>query len=171
MPVSAKRSVYAMLRYCFPRIGVVHEPAAWATLVDSLLQSVEHEAGLHRFRHAPADDLARKNIDDEGHIDEALPGRDIGAIRDPQSVRCRGLEVAIDAIERARRGFVWKRGAVRLAADDAFEPHRFHQPRHRAERDIEALAQHMTPHLPNPHTLGNSHRRSAESPAAGRHRL
>ena len=59
-------------------------------LVQRLLQGIEHEVGAGRARHPPADDPAGEDIDHEGHVDEARPGRDVGEVRDPQHVRARG---------------------------------------------------------------------------------
>ena len=58
-------------------VAMVHEPAVLArpALVQCLLQRVEDEPGAHRWRHAPAYDAAGKDVDDEGHVDIALPGR------------------------------------------------------------------------------------------------
>jgi hypothetical protein len=96
-------------------------------IMQSLLQSVEDEARMRRPAHPPADDPAGIGVDDEGDIDEARPGRDIGEVGDPQHVRRRGMELAIDVIERARCRLVAHRRADRLAADDAFEAHGLHQ--------------------------------------------
>ena len=54
-------------------IGVVHEAAAGDgfAIMQRLLQRIEHEAGMRRPRHAPADDAAGVGVDDEGDVDEA----------------------------------------------------------------------------------------------------
>lgn len=65
-------------------IAVMDDAAARAPLVHSLLQRVQDEARMRRFRHAPADDAAGEHVDDESDIDEARPCRDIGEIRDPE---------------------------------------------------------------------------------------
>ena len=76
-----------------PAVGMADETAAGegAALVQSLLQGIEHEVRPGRARYAPADDPAGKNVDDEGRIDEAAPGRDVGEVGDPQPVRVGGL--------------------------------------------------------------------------------
>ena len=84
-----------------------------------LLQRVEDEARLRRARDAPADDAAGVDVDDEGHVDEARPGGDIGEVGDPEHVRRRRLELAVHPIERTRRRLVAERGSMRLAANDA----------------------------------------------------
>ena len=56
-------------------IGVVDETAAGdgLSIMDGLLQRVEHEAGVRRPRHAPADDATGVGVDDERDVDEARP--------------------------------------------------------------------------------------------------
>lgn len=54
--------------------------------VQHLLQGVEDEVGPHLAADAPADDTPGEGVDDEGHVDEALPRRDIREIADPQLV-------------------------------------------------------------------------------------
>jgi hypothetical protein len=81
-----------------------------------LLQRVEHEVGLHRTAHPPGDDAPREDINDEGDVYEALPGRDVGEVGHPQLVRPLGLEVPFDAVQRARRLHVRHRRAHALAA-------------------------------------------------------
>ena len=79
-------------------------------------------------------------IDDEGDVDEARPGRDIGEVREPQRIGVRGLELPIDMVQRARRRFVADRGSDRLAADHALQTKGSHQPRHGAAGNIVALS-------------------------------
>src|SRR5215213_10555868 len=60
-------------------IAVVNEAALHRTaVVQCLLEGIEDEAGMCRPRHSPADDAAGEDVDDKGHVHEALPGRDIG---------------------------------------------------------------------------------------------
>src|SRR3954452_11611605 len=70
-------------------ITVMDEAAApdGPALVQSLLQRVQHEAGVSGAGDTPADDTPRKDVDDEGDIDETGPGRDVGKIGHPQGVR------------------------------------------------------------------------------------
>src|SRR3954462_3659136 len=62
-----------------PTIAVMDEAAApdRPALVQGLLQRVQHEAGVSRAGDTPADDAPRKDIDDEGDIDETGPRRDV----------------------------------------------------------------------------------------------
>ena len=65
-----------------PAITVMDEAAApdGPALVQSLLQRVQHKAGVSRAGDTPADDTPRKDVDDKGDIDETGPRRDIGKI-------------------------------------------------------------------------------------------
>ncbi len=67
-------------------VAVVDEAAALhgAAVVQRLLQGIEDEAGMGRARYPPADDAPGEGVDDEGDVDEALPGRDVGEVRHPQ---------------------------------------------------------------------------------------
>ena len=52
-----------------------------ATVMQGLLQSIEDEAGMGSPRYPPADNSPGKRVDDECHINEALPCRDVGEVR------------------------------------------------------------------------------------------
>jgi hypothetical protein len=80
-------------------IRVAIEPAAGATVMQGLLQSVEYKARARGARDPPADDPAREHLDDEGDTDEARLRRDIGEVRHPRHVRRRRQKVEIDPIE------------------------------------------------------------------------
>jgi hypothetical protein len=45
-------------------------------VMQSLLQRIKHEPRMRRTADAPADDPARKRVNDEGDIHKASPGRD-----------------------------------------------------------------------------------------------
>ncbi len=128
---------------------MVHETAALdrPPRVQGLLQRVEHEAGVRRPAHPPADNAPGIGIDHKGHIDEAHPGGDVGEVRDPEHVRARRLELPVDAIERARRGLVADRGPHRLAPHGPLQAHGLHQPRHRAAGDRNAVTGELAPDL------------------------
>ncbi len=64
-------------------VRVMHEAAAMngTPIMKCLLQGIEDKPGMCRPAHPPTDDTAREGVYDKGHIDEALPGGDIGEIR------------------------------------------------------------------------------------------
>ena len=100
-------------------IAVMNQTAASnrSTIVQRLLQRVEDEAGMGRARRSPADDPPREGVDDKGDIDEALPGRDVGEVGNPQRVRPRRLELAVDLVERTRGRAVADRRPHEFAAN------------------------------------------------------
>ena len=57
------------------------------SIVQCLLQRVEHEAGVRRARHPPAHDPAGIGVDHKGDIDKAGSGRDIGEVGKPEDIR------------------------------------------------------------------------------------
>lgn len=116
-------------------------------VVQGLLQGIEHEAGVRRERSAPADDPAGVDVDDEGDVDEAGPGRHVGEVGQPQDVRPGRLELAVDVIQRTRRGLVVDRGRDGFAPDHPLQAHLPRQSRDRASGDVEALALELPPDL------------------------
>src|SRR5947208_5744697 len=98
---------------------------------------------------APTDDISGEHVDDERHINEPGPCRDIGKIRDPQQVGIWRLELAIDPIERAWSALVADGRALWLAADDALQTEVTHEPLDRAAGDRKALPTHLPPDLPH----------------------
>src|SRR5687767_5798253 len=80
--------------------AVMHEAGERVAVarVDGLLQRVEHEVGAQRTGHPPAHDAPREDVDDERHIDESAPRRDVREVRDPELIRARGHELSIHEI-------------------------------------------------------------------------
>src|SRR4051795_2882516 len=130
-------------------VAMVHQsrPLKRTPVIECLFESIENEAGFGRSRRPPADDPPGKDVDDEGDVDEALPGRDIGEIRQPQRIRPRRLELPVYLVTRTGRRFVADRRLHRLAADRAVKTHLLHQPRRRAAGDRDPLAAQLSPDL------------------------
>ena len=108
-------------------------------------EGVEHEARVRRARYAPADDATGVGVDDERDVDEALPRRDVGEVRDPQHVRPWRPELAINVIERTGRGAIAHRRAYTAAADHSLQSHFLHQSRHRAAADVVPFPEQLAP--------------------------
>src|SRR5258708_16277682 len=91
---------------------MVHEAAAMdrPSIMQCLLQRVEHEAGVRRARDPPAHDPAGIGVDHKGDVNKAGPGRDIGEVGEPEDIRPWRLELAVVGIQRAWRGPVAERG-------------------------------------------------------------
>src|SRR5690606_8425482 len=75
----------------------------WLTLIQRLLQGIEHEVGLHGTADAPAHDTTGKYVNYEGHIQPALPGRHVREVRHPQLIGPVGLELPIHVVQWAWR--------------------------------------------------------------------
>jgi hypothetical protein len=63
-------------------VGMMNQPATFdgPPIMQCLVEGIEHKAGMSRSACPPTDDTAGEGINDEGHLNEALPGRDIGKI-------------------------------------------------------------------------------------------
>ena len=77
--------------------------------VEGLLERIEGEIAAANG-HAPAHDPSRKDIDDEGHVDEAAPGGDVGEVGHPQLVGPCRHELAVDEVRWPRRRVIGGRG-------------------------------------------------------------
>src|SRR5690606_18507499 len=86
-------------------------------------------------------------VDHEGHIDETLPGGDVGEIRNPEPVGRGSLELSVHAVQWARSRLVRERCADRLSPDDPLQAHRPHKPCDGAAGDIEAFPLQLPPDL------------------------
>ena len=118
-----------------------------AAIMHRLFQGIEDEPRMRRGADTPADDLAGIGVDDKSHIDEPLPGGDMGEIADPEHVRCRHPELAVHLVQRTRLLLVGDRRPVRLAPDNALNTHVLHQPCDCAAGEVEALAAQLMPDL------------------------
>src|SRR3954471_15681262 len=129
-------------------VAMMDEAALHRTaVVQRLLKSIEDEIRMRRPRHPPADDAAGEDVDDEGHVDEALPGRHVGEIRHPQGVRMRCLEVPVHLVRRAGRRLVSDGGPGLLAANGAAQAHLPHQALYRAAGHHDAFPSELPPDL------------------------
>ena len=85
-------------------------------LTDGLLQGIQSELRLQRARDPPAHDPAREDVDNEGYVHEATPGRHIGKIAHPELVRPLRGEVAPHQVQRPICNVRGNGGARRLPA-------------------------------------------------------
>ena len=101
-------------------IGMMDQATALgrAPLGDGLVQRIENKAGGHRCRDAPAHNLAREDIDDEGHVDHPHPGRHVGEVGYPELVGGICCKLPVDLVIRAGLRRIGDRG-LRLAARNA----------------------------------------------------
>jgi hypothetical protein len=78
-------------------IAVV-DHVARSPLADGHLERVQHQLGPEMVRHRPADDLAAPGIEHDCKVEEPRGGRDEGDVSDPEPVRARGGEPAVDQV-------------------------------------------------------------------------
>ncbi len=78
-----------------------HAGAA-AAAADGHAERVEHELGFEVVTHRPADDPAAEDVLDGSEEEEALAGLDVLQVADPEPVRLRPGEVAVDEVGRRR---------------------------------------------------------------------
>src|SRR6266508_4220790 len=81
----------------------------------------------------------REGVDDKRHVGEPGPGGHVGEIGDPQAIRGRGSEVAVDQIGRALVAGGRDGGAPLGAADDPTDAQLTHEPGDVVAADLEAF--------------------------------
>ena len=95
-------------------------------LVHGHLQRLDHQRGAKMPRHGPTDDAPAEHVEDDGQVQEAGQGRDVGDVGDPEPVRRVRLEAPLDPI-RGRAGLGIPACRARAAAPahpgDADGPH------------------------------------------------
>lgn len=101
---------------------------AGRAFMQRLFQRVEHEIGVHRTTDPPADDAPGKPVDVEGHLQPALPSRDMGEVRAPELIGSMRLELPVDQSQRAGRPRGRDQRAYGLAAPGTAQHLAAHQP-------------------------------------------
>src|SRR5262247_2704851 len=130
-------SPVAMMNHAF-RIG---------TSPQRLLKRIQDQVRMHRAGDTPSDDAARKHIDDESHVDEPRPGRDVCEIGDPELIRPNGGELALDQIRRIIRPVTADRGSALAPTHSPLQPERSHQSFDATAGDGDALPAELSPDL------------------------
>ncbi len=74
--------------------------------VDGHLECVDGQVAAQRGRDLPADDPPREHVDDEGDIDPAAVGLDVGEIGNPEPVGTGRCEVPLDEVSGPRQTVV-----------------------------------------------------------------
>jgi len=119
----------------------------WLAGVQRLFQGIQDEVGSHRTDDAPAHDAPGKDINHKGHIDKALPGRDVGEIGCPELIGALRLELAMNAIQRARCGRIDDGGLHDLAPYHAPQASAVQQAFDGAAGGLNAFAAQLAPDI------------------------
>ena len=104
--------------------------------MERLLQGVQDKVRMCCPAGPPTDDPPGVSVDDEGDIDEAGPGRDIGKVGQPQAVWSGSAELSVHVIQRTESRLVADRCLQRFAPN---RPPKAHIPHHRATVQRAAL--------------------------------
>src|SRR5664279_2305838 len=86
-----------------------------------LVDRIQHQIGVHRRRHLPAQDPPRRGINDERDVHPAGKRRHISEVGHPQLVRRQRTEVAFHQVLRPGRSRVRGRGALDLPPTGALQ--------------------------------------------------
>ncbi len=114
-------------------------------------QGVQDEAGAHVAGELPADDPPAVNVDHEREEHQAFPAAQVGEVGDPQLIRARRGEVALDQVRCAAGCRVAARGSPGLAAPlGALDPVCFHEAPDTVAADWFAGSEHRFPGAPRP---------------------
>lgn len=73
-------------------IRMADEAGRWSLPLGCHHQRGERQLGSHMVAHRPTDDLAGRQVEDGREIQPALPGGDVGDVREPDPVRRRCRE-------------------------------------------------------------------------------
>jgi hypothetical protein len=105
------------------------QAGAWPAQAVGHLQRVEDELGAHVRRQLPADDPPRVAVEDEGEVEEAVPGAQVGEVADPLLVLRPRSEVALEEVTGALdRRLVRDRRPLPAATQLALDPVLAHHP-------------------------------------------
>jgi hypothetical protein len=124
------------------------QACAWSAQTVGHLERVEDELGAHVRRQLPADDHPRVAVEDEGQVEEAVPGPEVGEVADPFLVRRRRAEVALHEVAGPfDRVLVRDRRPALAAAQLALDPTLAHDARDLVATSLDAAPAQLEPGL------------------------
>jgi hypothetical protein len=127
---------------------VCDQARAWSAQAVGHLERVEHEFGAHVRSELPADDPTAVAVEDEGEVDEAVPGADVGQVGDPLLVRVGCREVPLQEVARPfGRGLVWDRRPLLRAAQLPDQAVLTHDARDLVAADLDVTPAQFLPRL------------------------
>ena len=96
-------------------VRMVGQPSRRASDREGLSQCGERQFLVQAVADRPADNAPGKQVDDNGQIQPALPGPDVGDIRAPLLIGALGREVLVEEVGRDREGMKAVGGAPEAA--------------------------------------------------------
>jgi hypothetical protein len=107
----------------------------YGSVVQGLLQRIQHQARVNHPLRPPAHDPAREHVDHERDVDKPLLGCHVRQISNPEGGRTRRGELTLDQTGHlCRRMFGRTRGADPRPTHDALKPFHAHRAGHGATR-------------------------------------
>ena len=76
----------------------MNQRAPWSSVAHGNQHGVEDELAMNGRPRGPADDLAREEIQDDGGVEPAPPGANVGDVCEPGPVGLRDRELALQEI-------------------------------------------------------------------------
>ena len=99
-------------------IGMVNAAFGGLAQGDGHVQRPDHQVTFHTVADGPANDAARKQIQDNGQIQPAFAGPDICDVAGPFLVRCGLRKVPIQQIRSYCQGMIAVRGHLAFPCSD-----------------------------------------------------
>lgn len=116
--------------------------------VDRHLECVDGEVAAQRRGHLPTNDGSAEDVNDERHVGPPTVALHVGEVRDPETIRCTGDELAIDEVTRTVQLVIAEGRFLEPATTPgALQFQIFHEPLDGAARDRVALALQLFPDL------------------------
>ena len=84
-------------------IGMADEPFGEPLPLRRHHQRRERQLGAHVVAHRPADDLARREVENSGQVKPTFVGGDVCDVGEPDAVRCRCDELLLQPVRRDRQ--------------------------------------------------------------------
>ena len=113
----------------------------------SHLECVGDETLAHVTRELPAHDAPRVDVEHDGQVAPALPGADVGEVRQPHGIRAIGGKVAANEVGSGDRRQAGKGRTLDFSVANTFDTGRAHQAFDRAACDTDALLVQLVPDL------------------------
>ena len=79
-------------------VGVPDQPWVGPAVGEGHLERVGHELCAQVILHRPADDPTTEEVLHGNEVEPALPGTQVGDVRDPHTVRRAGCELAVEQV-------------------------------------------------------------------------
>src|SRR5436309_6225197 len=122
----------------------MNETALGPASLQCLLEGVDDELSAEMILERPADNATAVAVDHDREVEPALPAAQVGDVGDPELVRSRRLEVALNEIIRDAHARNADRRAAASPLDCAADPCLAHQPLDALASDRDTISAEIT---------------------------